>query len=154
MIDWLLTHPYTLAFLVIAIITRKDLAIYCLLASASGSIIWDTYQGQPMAYAMLAGVNALVVIFAGWYNVMHATLLSKAVMVLGTLGAIVNGWQLLGINNYNYTVSVILGVSLMASLLFMDGRKGLMNGLWEDMRGCILRHVHLFGPKDHGGSAH
>lgn len=154
MIDWLVGHPYTLAFAVIAIITRKDLAIFCLLGSIGSSLMWDAYPYKSISYVAFCAINALLVLFAGFYNQEHSTMLSKAVMILCTLGCIVNGWQLIGVNNYNYSVSVALGVSLMACLLFMDGRKGMIGGLWKDLRFSFLRHVHYFSGKNNNGNSH
>jgi len=154
MFEWLISHPYTTAFVLVALITKKDLAVFCAMASISGAMVWDQYSAHPMVFAILAGINTLVVIMAAWYNAIHRTILSKSVMVLCTLGVCVNGWQLIGINQFNYWVSVSLGVSLMACLLFMDGRKGLLNGLWADMRDSVYRHVHLFGHKNNNGLHH
>lgn len=149
--QWLADHPYTLIFLLIAIFTRKDLAVFCFLASLSSAFLWDANPYNPLTYAAFAGLNALLVLLAGWYNVIHSTKLSKAVMVLCMLGAMVNGWQVIEISVLNYYVSLALGFLLMASLIFMDGRKGLLNGLWQDLRDSISRHVRIFSHKNNNG---
>ena len=150
-LSWFFSHPFTLAFLLVAMITRKDLAIYCFLGSLSSAIMWDAYPYHPISYAVFAGINTLLVIFSAWYNSLYSTTLSKAVMVLCTIGAFINGWQLIEVNTYNNYASLILGTILLLCLTFMDGRKGLLHGLCEDMRLSALRHVHLFSRKSHNG---
>lgn len=136
----------------VAIFTRKDLAIYSAAISVAGALVWYENLHNPLTFTIFCGLNTLLVLIAAWYNSIHSTRLSQVVATLGCIAAILNCVQIYDATSVSSYISASLTWALIASLLFMDGRKGLLDGLYSDMRDSLLRHVHLFGStRDHKG---
>lgn len=134
---------------VIAIFTRKDLAIYAAAISIAGALVWYENLHNPLTFTIFCGLNTLLALIASWYNSIHSTRLSQVVATLGCIAAILNCVQIYDITQVSSYISSTLTWALMAALILMDGRKGLLNGLYSDMRDSLLRHVHLFSGTRH-----
>lgn len=137
-------YVFSVILCLIALFTRKDLAIYAAIISVIGSLVWYENLPNESTYAAFCVLNLMLVAIAGAYNLVQNTLLSKVVAVLGSLACAINVVQLFGLTSIADQLSTALVVVLMISLLLIDGRKGLLRGLYEDFRASYLRHVHLF----------
>ena len=147
MIDIILSdrvYVFSVVLCLIALFTQKDLAIFAAAISVVGSFVWYENMPNAITYTAFCALNSLLVLIAGCYNSIQNTLLSKIVVILGCLASILNLIQIYDVSAVSGVVSTGLVVTLMASLLFIDGRKGLLDGLYGDLRDSILRHVHLF----------
>lgn len=152
MIDIILSdrvYIFSVILAAIAVITRKDLAIFAAAISVAGSFVWYENFPNAMTYTIFCALNCLLVLIAGWYNTIENTLLSKMVVGLGCLASILNMIQIFDVSAVSGLISTGLVVVLMASLLFIDGRKGMLDGLYGDLRDSVLRHVHLFSGNSH-----
>lgn len=157
MIDIILSdriHIFSSILVLVAIVTRKDLAVFSAAFAVSSSMIWHQNLSNAETYTYFCGINTLLVIIAGWYNSVESTSLAKCVAVLGCLAAILNLVQVFDQTPVSGYISTGLVVGLIVSLLTIDGRKGLLSGLYGDMRDSILRHVHLFSRNSNNKNYH
>tara|TARA_R110000851_G_scaffold243749_2_gene396429 strand:- start:507 stop:1016 length:510 start_codon:yes stop_codon:yes gene_type:complete len=147
MIDIILSdrvYVFSVILCIIAIVTKKDLAVFAAAISVAASFVWYENLSNAFTYTLFCALNSLLVIIAGCYNSIKNTPLTKVVVVLGSLACVLNMIQIYDVSAVSGIVSTGLVVVLMISLLFIDGRKGLLDGLYGDMRDSVLRHVHLF----------
>jgi len=135
---------FSALFLLVAIATRKDLAIIAAAVSIAGALLWHENLPRNDTFTGFCALNGLLAIIASWYIKISATNLSKVVAILASGASALNLIQLYDITSVSYYMLTGLGWALLLALVFMDGRKGLLNGLYTDMRDSILRHVHLF----------
>ena len=152
MIDIILSdrvYVFSVILCLAALLTRKDLAIYAAIISVIGSRVWYENLPNESTYAAFCVLNLMLVAIAGSYNLIQNTALSKVVAALGSLACVLNGVQLFDVTPVSGHISTGLVVAMILSLLFVDGRRGLLSGLYDDFRASYLRHVHLFSRYHH-----
>jgi len=147
-------YVFSVVLCAIALFTRKDLAIYAAIISVIGSLVWYESLPNESTYAAFCVLNLMLVVIAGAYNLIENTLLSKVVALLGSLACVLNAVQIFDATAVSGQISTGLVVALIISLMFVDGRKGLLRGLYEDFRASYLRHVHLFSNNDNNKNPH
>ena len=137
-------YVFSVVLCVIALLTRKDLAIYAAIISVIGSLVWYENLPNESTYAAFCVLNLGLVIIAGTYNHIQNTLLSKVVALLGSLACVLNAIQIVDVTAVSGYISTGLVVALITSLMVIDGRKGMFIGIYNDFRASYMRRVHYY----------
>lgn len=139
---------FSVVLCLVAIWTMKDLAVCAAIISVIGSFVWYEHLPNESTYAAFCVLNLMLVIIAGAYNLIENTILSKVIAVLGAMFCILNGIQLFDVTPVSGHVSTFLIVIMIASLMFIDGRRKMLSGIIHDFRASHMRHLHFFSRKN------
>jgi len=124
---------FAAAFGIVALFTRKDLAWYCFGASILSMFVHDstmTYEAKITSYSLITFIMAIG--SAAHYRISgHA--LPIVISAICCLTLINQFFQVMEWTDGRYLISNMLGVSMLTSLMFMDGRKGLLHDLANDI---------------------
>ena len=136
MIEFLISlngsERFAIAFGVVAAITRKDLAWYCFGASIMSVWVHDssmTYEAKITSYALITFIMAIG-------SAAHYRISGHALpIVIGAICCLTltnQFFQVMEWTDGRYMISNMLGVSMLTSLIFMDGRKELIHDVAND----------------------
>jgi len=128
--------------LVIALTTKKDMAV---IASAIMILGWLVTLGdysQAQASLLFCGLNSLLAIIAAAYNHVRHCNLSILTSIFATLATLANLIQMYDASILPSIMTAALGWLLALALTLMDGDKGLVNGFMGDLRATIGRIVY------------
>ena len=141
---------FVIAFGLIALIGKKDLAWYCFAASILSLFVHDSamvYESKIVAYAF---ITFIVAMGSAWHYKIAKYPLSLAICFICCLTLINQAAQIISWTTESFFISNSLGIAMLISLIFMDGRKGLINDMADDF-GIHSNHgVHSHGGKGHG----
>lgn len=144
-------HQFSVMFVLAAMWTRKDLAIMAAGIAVASSLVWQKGYEPQLTFTIFCALNCLLVMVAASYAsaCSHESIricpLSKVTMALCLTAAILNFMSVFFFVPLMWYLSNILGILLLSAIFFLDGRKGLLNGLYDDLRGVYLRRVHKPG---------
>lgn len=141
---------FAVAFGIVAILTRKDLAWYCFGASIMSMWVHEstmTYEAKITSYALITFIMAIG--SAAHYRISgHA--LPIVIGAICCLTLINQFFQVMEWTDGRYMISNMLGVSMLTSLIFMDGRKGLIHDLADDINSYSDNSANSSGSSGNG----
>jgi hypothetical protein len=119
---------------VIALVTRKDMAViaFCIMALAWLVAVQDYSLQQK--YFHFCVLNSLLAVMAAAYNHINKCNLSVLTGVLASIACILDLIQMYSESPMTSLITSFLGWGLALAFIFMDGGKGLLNGLIHDCR--------------------
>ena len=141
---------FVIAFGLIALVGKKDLAWYCFGASVLSLFVHDSvmaYESKIIAYAF---ITFTVAIGSSWHYKIAKYPLSLAICVICCLTLVNQAAQVIVWTSESFFISNSLGVLMLASLIFIDGRKELINDLAGDIGFPSHHGVHSHGGKSNG----
>ena len=139
--------------LVIAIFTKKDMAIIAGAIMVLGWVVTLNDYSQIEQALMFCGLNSLLAIFASAYNHIKRCNLSIVTASLAAIATSTNLIQMYDQTVISSTITAILGWSLALALLLMDGDKGLIGGFLGDCRATFGRIVYILGHNNNNKGA-
>lgn len=131
-----------LVVLLIAIFTRKDMAVIASAVMLIGLLVGlgDYTQAQESLY--YCGLNSLFTVLAVSYNKLKQCHLSLFTAICAALATTANLIQMYDPTALSSIITGLIGWFLASALLFMDGDKGMVNGFLGDLRATTGRIVY------------
>ena len=139
---------FVIAFGLVAVLSNKDLAWYCFGASLMSMLVHDSGMAYEPKVVSYAAITCTVAIGSSWHYRIAKYTLSLAVCIICCLTLINQAVQIITWTSAGFFISNSLGVMMLISLVFMDGRKDLINDLADDFG----LHTNN-GSNSHGGSS-
>lgn len=118
---WLLPVLFSL----VAIVTRKDLAMYVAIVSVLSYMVGiqsDWYREHTLI--VYAALNTSLAVFASYHFAAYRHKLAAVTTILSFLAVINNLIQVVEFTQFSVKVSTGLGWMLLACLVTMNGRRG------------------------------
>ncbi len=139
---------------IIAALTRKDMAVITFCIMALGWLVTTREYDLSDKYFYFCVLNSLFAILAVSYNHIKKCNLSILAASLASVACIAD---LIQMYNEYAAISFItgyLGWILAIALIFMDGGKGLLNGLIRDFTSSYRSIVHTVSRNLHNKGHH
>lgn len=132
--------------LVIAVITKKDLAIAATVVAWAGVYVWGQEWSASSTIVASAALNTGLAMAAIGHRYAEGCKLSLVVGWLSSGAVVANFLQAVYYNNAYLSMimahmSGFIGFAICASLVIFDGRRGLLRDLYNDVGGCVHRHT-------------
>lgn len=128
-INNLLVASLPVLFILVAIITQKDLAITAAALSCIGILAIESGHNYPTEMMIIIGLNSTLAVIAASYNGIRKCNLSLVVAILATGQAAINLIQMFSSLAIYGTITALIEFVMLIALVFMDGRKGLVDGV-------------------------
>tara|TARA_R110000751_G_scaffold81975_1_gene165117 strand:- start:123 stop:599 length:477 start_codon:yes stop_codon:yes gene_type:complete len=131
------TELFAICFGIAAVTTRKDLAWYCFGASILSLVTHYSglvYESKIISYSF---ITLMVALGSAAHYKLAKFPLSLAVCVICCLTLLNHASQVIGWTDASLWISYGLGVSMLLSLIFMKGSKGILNDLANDINSSI-----------------
>lgn len=141
---------FVIAFGLIAFFSKKDLALYCFGASLMSLLVHDsgmTYESKIVAYAFITFTVAMC---SSWHYKIAKYPLSLVICVICCLTLINQAAQVIMWTSGSFFISNSLGIIMLGSLIFMDGRKDLINDMASNIGFYSDNGVHSHGSHGNG----
>ena len=136
------TELFAICFGIVAITTRKDLAWYCFGASILSLAVHHSawvYESKIIAYSF---TTLMVAVGSAAHYKLAKFPLSLAICVICCLTLINQMSQVIGWTDASLWVSYALGLSMLLSLIFMKGSKGILDDLASDINSFAAYWIH------------
>ena len=134
-----------IAVLVIAFITRKDMAVLAGAFMFLGYLVTLGEYSQVKASLLFCALNCLLAIISASYSYIEHCRLSIVTSCIAALATFVNLCQVYDISALSSTITSVMGWFLVLALVFMDGGKGIISGFIRDFNDCSRRFVRGTG---------
>lgn len=125
--------------LVIMLLTRKDMALLVGGVMSLGYLATLGDYSQFELSLIFCALNAGLALVAAGYSYFKFCNLSIVTACLASVATMINLMQAYDQTMISSTITSILGWSLAAALLLMDGDKGIINGFMGDFRATSRR---------------
>lgn len=134
--------------LIIAVITRKDLAIAAAVVAWAGVYVWGQEWSASSTIVASAALNTGLAMAAVGHRYAEGCKLSLVVGWLSACAVVANFLQAAYFTNEYLSMLLahttgLIGFAICASLVIFDGRRGLLRDLYNDVSGCVHRHTGL-----------
>lgn len=134
--------------LIIAVITRKDLAIAATVVAWAGVYVWGQEWSASSTIVASAALNTGLAMAAVGHRYAEGCKLSLVVGWLSACAVIANFLQAAYFTNEYLSMLLahttgFIGFAICASLVIFDGRRGLLRDLYNDVGSCVHRHTGL-----------
>lgn len=134
--------------LIIAVITKKDLAIAAAVVAWAGVYVWGQEWSASSTIVASAALNTGLAMAAVGHRYAEGCKLSLVVGWLSAGAVVANFLQAAYFTNEYLSMLLahttgFIGFAICASLVIFDGRRGLLRDLYNDVSGCVHRHTGL-----------
>lgn len=134
--------------LIIAVITKKDLAIAATVVAWAGVYVWGQEWSASSTIVASAALNTGLAMAAVGHRYAEGCKLSLVVGWLSACAVVANFLQAAYFTNEYLSMLLahttgFIGFAICASLVIFDGRRGLLRDLYNDVSGCVHRHTGL-----------
>tara|TARA_R110000851_G_scaffold316001_1_gene478846 strand:+ start:296 stop:751 length:456 start_codon:yes stop_codon:yes gene_type:complete len=132
-----------IAVVLIAVVTRKDMAVVAGVIMVAGYYVTlgDYLQAEASLY--FCALNCLLAVIAAAYNHIKHCNLSIFTACVAALATVVDLYQAYDQTAFSSTISSIMGWSLVLALIFMDGDKGIVSGFIRDFRASFGQFIRM-----------
>ena len=132
-----------IAVVVIAFITRKDMAVVAGCIMGLGWLVTLGDYSQVKASLLFCALNSLLVVIAVSYNYVKHCDLSIVVACIASFATVMDLYQMYDVTAFSSTISSLLGWSLVLALMLMDGGKGIISGFIRDFNASFRFFIRI-----------
>lgn len=128
-------------FLLVAILTKKDLAVIAGCLSWMGVLVVSAGHEYTIEMMTILALNSILAIIAATYNKVRKCNLSIIVAILALVQSAINLIQMFSSNYIYGTMTAIIEITMLCALVVMDGRKELIHGVVGSFGSFALHRI-------------